>query len=367
MINSNEAYLLGLLYGKGSIDPVDESNVILKFRVKFRRPTDASLRSDNVHTMTLDRDYVESLKSKLSNDFSVIINLLRDTWEINSTIDLPNSYKSDDWGMKEIIVTSEKISNENANLCRLFRVDKLDNNALLFFPFHLNIEKNVGLSLAFVQGICDSCSLIPNEASNSFGGSGDTRIQLEPSQERWELPIGLCLLFQKGLGIPVNNINWGHPQIRHSWKHQNHQFRVSLKNIPLNIELYRLNYKREEYRALYKRQNVQYEQGKLCPYSKKVRRGEIIKLFKSVNSDLNSSLLHEKLRGISINVPNKKSISICKLLGCKQCTGYFDVEVVDPISVGDIFNRMSNNYQNVNDYVFSIAESSDNYESADEN
>ena len=51
MINSNEAYLLGLLYGKGTIDPVDDSNVILNFRVKFRRPTDQSLRADNIHTI----------------------------------------------------------------------------------------------------------------------------------------------------------------------------------------------------------------------------------------------------------------------------------------------------------------------------
>ena len=64
MINSNEAYLLGLLYGKGTIDPVDDCNVILNFRVKFRRPTDQSLRADNIHTNILGRDYVESLKSK---------------------------------------------------------------------------------------------------------------------------------------------------------------------------------------------------------------------------------------------------------------------------------------------------------------
>lgn len=366
MINSNEAYLLGLLYGKGTIDPVDDSNVILNFRVKFRRPTDQSLRADNIHTNIFGRDYVESLKSKLANDFSVIINLLRDTWGINSTIDLPNSYQINDWSMKEIVVTSEKISKNNHKLCEIFNVDELDNKALLKFPFHLNIENTKNLSLSFVQGICDSCSLIPNEASSSFGGSGDTRIQLEPSQERWELPIGLCLVFQKGLAIPVNNINWGHPQIRHSWKHQNHQFRVSLKNIPSNIELYRLNYKREEYRELYIRKNVQYEEGDLCPYSKRIKEGEIIKLHKSNNSDLNSELLHEKIKGISVNVPGKKSIAICKLLGCKQCNGYFDVEIEDKKGICARFGEIVREYPSFNDEPsFTIAEEEEEYGSSE--
>lgn len=363
MINSNEAYLLGLLYGKGTIDPINADEVILNFRVKFRRPTDHSLRSDNVHTTILGRDYIESLKSKLSNDFSIIINLLRDTWNIHSVIDLPNSYSVDDWGMKEIVVTTEKINNRDKRLCGLFNVDKLDNCALLKFPFHLNIEEDKALSLSFVQGICDSCSLIPNEASSSFGGTGETRIQLEPSQERWELPVGLCLIFQVGLKIPVNNINWGHPQIRHSWKHQNHQFRVSLKNIPPKIELYRLNYKREEYKELYIRQNVQYEKGDLCPYSKRVSKDEVIKLHRSKNDDLNSDLLDSRLKGISVDAPQKKSITICRLLGCKQCKGYFNIEVVDKKNFKQILTSMAKKYPTFDEKSFSIAEKSEEYKS----
>lgn len=205
-INENEAYLLGLLYGKGSIDPV-EDGIILKFRVKFRRPTDMSVRSDNIHTNSTKREYVESLKSKLTNDFSSIIRILWNTWGINSTIDLPNSYNSSDWNMKEIVITSEVISKDFYRLKELLNIDSLDNECLKRFPFHLEMEKIKPIALSFIQGICDSCSLVPNEASSGYGGNGVCRIQLEPSQERWELPIGTCRLFQIGLGIPVNNIN----------------------------------------------------------------------------------------------------------------------------------------------------------------
>ena len=92
-VTENEAYLLGILFGKGSIDPVGDG-VILKFRVKFRRPTDQSLRADNIHTVLPERDYTESVNSRLMNDFSSIIRLLKDVWNIHATIDLPNSSSS---------------------------------------------------------------------------------------------------------------------------------------------------------------------------------------------------------------------------------------------------------------------------------
>lgn len=188
------------------------------------------------------------------------------------------------------------------------------------------MEASRPISLAFIQGICDSCSLVPNEASSSYGGKGDPRIQLEPDQSRWELPVGLCRLFQIGLEIPVNNINWGHPQIRTKWRHQNHQFRVKLKNIPPEIELYRLSYKREEYIDLYSRQSTRFEKGKLCPYCRRIAKGSVIKLHRSENNSLNSELLDERLRGIDINIKGKKSICVCKLLGCTQCEDYFEIE-----------------------------------------
>lgn len=327
-INENEAYLLGLLYGKGSIFPID-NGIILKFRVKFRRPTDMSVRADNIHTNNTDREYVESLKSKLTNDFSTIIRILFHAWKITSTIDLPNSYSASDWNMKEIVITSEVIPNDFNRLKELLNADILDNECLKRFPFHLEMEKRRPIALSFIQGICDSCSLVPNEAANGYGGDGICRIQLEPSQERWELPIGICRLFQIGLGIQVNNINWGHPQIRHSWKHQNHQFRVSMKNIPKEIELYRLTYKKEEYDNLYERSEVEYEPGEKCPYSKRVKEKEIIKLNKNNSEDLNNDLLDSRLKGIDVNVSGKKSLCICKLLGCEQCKDYFDIQIID--------------------------------------
>ena len=177
------------------------------------------------------------------------------------------------------------------------------------------------------EGVCDACSLVPNEASSQNGGEGNPRIQLEPNQERWELCIALCEVFQLGLGIRVNNINWGHPQIRKIWRGQNHQFRVGLSEIPKEVELYKLEYKRKEYHDLYGRTGIVYDPTKeLCPEKKKtLKNGMRVDLVSSTSEELCSELLHEKLRGISVDVPNKKSVVICKLLGCKRCKNFFDL------------------------------------------
>lgn len=102
-----------------------------------------------------------------------------------------------------------------------------------------------------------------------------------------------------------------------------------MKNIPKEIELYRLTYKKEEYDNLYQRKNVKYEQGKMCPYSKRIKEEEIIALYKSNNVELNSDLLDRRLQGIDVDVSGKKSICICKLLGCEQCEDYFDIKFIN--------------------------------------
>lgn len=141
---------------------------------------------------------------------------------------------------------SDVIDNNDSRFISLFNVEKISNDCVIKFPFWLEIEKNRRASLGFVQGVCDASALPPTEASSQNGGTGAPRLQIEPDQSRWQLCIGLCKVFQVGLGIRVSNINWGHPQIRTSWKGQNHQFRVKLENIPPEVEIFRFEFKADE-------------------------------------------------------------------------------------------------------------------------
>ena len=334
MITESSAYFLGLLLSKGEILKIDDDFIKFKINVKFRKPDDQSLRSDNIHsTITTTGTGKENLASKFFNDFFYLQITLKKEFGIDFQIGL-DVHNPADWNKKVVSLESEKISNKDSRFLYFFNVEKIVPEDVNRFPFHLNLEKNKKLSLAFVQGVCDACSLIPNEASSQNGGTGIPRIQLEPDQSRWELCIGLCKTFQEGLNIRVNNINWGHPEIRTSWKGQNHQFRVSLNNIPPYIELYRFEYKKEEYYNLYHRQGVVYDpQEEMCPLKKKgIKKADHYLLFTSDDADLNSELLDQRLQGISIDVPGKKSIMACYLLGCEACKKYINVEIQKPFS-----------------------------------
>lgn len=328
MITENQSYFLGLMYSKGDIFVIGDK-IKFKINIKFRRPDDEALRSDNVYTpKIIHADGKEKLGSKFSNDLFMVKTLLTNEFGVNFNLLFDTSAGSS-WNKKIISIISDSVDDTDFRFTSLFCVDKVTPDVLHKFPFSLEIEKSKPLSLAFIQGVCDASSLVPNEASSQNGGDGAPRIQIEPSQDRWELCIGLCMAFQIGLSIRVNNINWGHPQIRTKWKGQNHQFRVSLLDIPTDIELYRLNYKKEEYHNLYTRRSVSYNPStELCPLKKKnIKKGMEIYINTSELPDLNSNLFSDKLKGISIDVPGKKSLIICYLLGCKRCTDFFDLYI----------------------------------------
>ena len=81
----------------------------------------------------------------------------------------------------------------------------------------------------------------------------------------------------------------------------------------------------EEYHNLYNRKGVTYSQEVLCPLHKSIRNGDQITIHASANNELNSQILDPRLRGYSIDVPRKKSLLVCKLLGCHQCDNFFEV------------------------------------------
>ncbi|XFA98141.1 hypothetical protein ACAG96_04480 [Candidatus Izemoplasma sp. B36] len=324
-LNVNEAYLLGLLLGKGEIIEYKEY-FEMNFNIKFRKPHTKAKRKDNKYQIT-KAGITQSIESQLLYDFGTISDTLEKEWNIRSNLIIERTAQ-DIWNKKTVKLHSDRISKKHKRLCEIFNVDVITSEVLYHDLEYLKIEEDVQRSLGFIQGICDSCSLPPTVASSSYGSKGKPRIQLEPNQDRWLLQVYLCRVFQLGLSVPVNNINYGHPQIRHSWKHQNHQFRINLESIPRHFDIYRLKFKQDFYNELYFIKGINYLDNfneVKCPLKKAVSKDEIIRVFKSNNRDLNSKLLHENIRGYSVDISRKKSVIICYLLGCKQCRDYFSV------------------------------------------
>ena len=62
----------------------------------------------------------------------------------------------------------------------------------------------------FMRGLADVCGFV--RASNHFHGAHRVYIQI-PAQN-WRLPVSLCRLLQVHLGVPVQLIQWNHPNTR---------------------------------------------------------------------------------------------------------------------------------------------------------
>jgi hypothetical protein len=63
----------------------------------------------------------------------------------------------------------------------------------------------------FMRGIADAGGFI-RDANNYMGGK--RRVYLEVNNRNWILPVQLCQILQKDLSVPVQLIQWGHPNTR---------------------------------------------------------------------------------------------------------------------------------------------------------
>ena len=81
-------------------------------------------------------------------------------------------------------------------------------------PIMFEVPRDI--QLEFVRGFADA-SATPTQADHAqFGADSPKlhRIVLQVQHENWTLPTQLCRLLQVKLGVPVQHILWGHPNIR---------------------------------------------------------------------------------------------------------------------------------------------------------
>jgi len=67
----------------------------------------------------------------------------------------------------------------------------------------------------FVRGIADVSGYI-RQSNNYFGRK--RRVYIEIPNANWKLPVQLCRLLQVNLSVPVQLIQWGHPNTREPFK-----------------------------------------------------------------------------------------------------------------------------------------------------
>lgn len=174
-------------------------------------------------------------------------------------------------------------------------------------PGILNAPKPI--QVEFMRGVADVGGFIRD--SNQYL-DGRRRVYLEIHNRNWKLPVQLCMLLQQHLEIPVQLIQWGHPNTREPgggahWarEHQIKIFAEAFEPIGFTIE-----YKNEILQKFARQDRRRHGALDYCNPNKEIRRIKI----KAPHSDEKSPTLPACVRHHFDSY-----WQICLALGCKQC------------------------------------------------
>lgn len=186
------SYLLGLITGRGEIQyNQDVKKIIIDFEYKTLKST------------TITKTFDQKLHIQTSLDKVVVrlqnmgINVFKDVSDRRISLVLKWDKEDISWLFIKYLINGRRFSYHD------FQIPE---------PIFKSTEVN---KKEFLRGISDVTGYV--RASNYFGFSADQpkryRVYLEITQKNWHLPPQLCKLLQS-VGVPVQNINYGHPNLR---------------------------------------------------------------------------------------------------------------------------------------------------------
>ena len=249
VINSTSMYALGMLYGKGNIIFHEAGKKCeLRFGIQFKRPTVDSKRPDNLKPTTSDEKKSVTITQSVFNEFIILQQKFSTSLGVKVSLELLPDIDGS-WKSKTIFLKTEKLATDSSIILQLFETNqRIDSSILQHVPNYLFNAPKANVE-GFLQGIADSSGLPPSTTTSLQGIDPDKspRLQFELVHDRSNVPIEICRLFQRRLGIPIQGINWGHPSIRgvNTWKTQNHQFRIFASDVLAKNFNFRLKHKKE--------------------------------------------------------------------------------------------------------------------------
>lgn len=186
------SYLLGLITGRGEIQyNKDVKKIIIDFEYKTLKSTAITKTFDQkLHIQTsLDKVVV-----RLQN---MGINVVKDVADKKISLVLKWDREDIAWLFIKFLINGTRFSYHD------FQVPE---------PIFESTQEN---KKEFLRGVSDVTAYV--RASNYYGFSKDQpkryRVYIEITNKNWHLPPQLCQLIQS-LEIPVQNINYGHPNLR---------------------------------------------------------------------------------------------------------------------------------------------------------
>jgi hypothetical protein len=191
-IDEDVAYLLGMIYARGRLSE-QERIKILEIDIEYK-----SLEAEGTHTVFNQK-----------NQIILSVNRIRD--RINELLEV--DIRLDERESSLVLFghfTKNSMSWRNLRL--------LTDGKRSFYEFTLPqyfFKNDVSIKKEFLKGFCDLAGYI---RKSNVDQAGNHRVYLQIANKNWILPIQICHLLQVDFKIPVQGIQWGHPNIREPHK-----------------------------------------------------------------------------------------------------------------------------------------------------
>ncbi|MEJ5251624.1 MAG: hypothetical protein WHX60_07050 [Armatimonadota bacterium] len=160
--------------------------------------------------------------------------------------------------------------------------------------------------IQFVRGYADVAGNI-RHANRYVDGRHRVRLDVLNSPANWQLPVQLCTLLQEQIGVPVQLINWGHPNMGRAFRE--HQINIFAEAfLPIGFSFRHKQHLLEQFaqRDRQRFPNIGYNP---CPGVRRVRREK-----PPADEEQDTQHLPPPLQGRHFNA----YFEICRALGCQR-------------------------------------------------
>jgi len=159
--------------------------------------------------------------------------------------------------------------------------------------------------IEFVRGFADVAGNI-RHANRYVDGRHRVRLDVLNYPTNWEIPVQLCTLLQQQIGVPVQLITWGHPNMGRAFRE--HQLNIFAEPfLQIGFSFRHKQKVLEEFAQKDREQfpNIAYRP---CPAVRQIRKE------KNMDDAENDERLDERLKGKHFDA----YFQICRALGCQQ-------------------------------------------------
>ena len=213
-MDADVAYLLGLIIGRGTIYPsAGVRQIVIQFSYSLLEAQGISSRFNVEDASRLGLDDIrERLQELLETDVQ------KNTRA--GGVDLVIRFMRNNMIWRNILVlTDEQVSFHYFRIPRIFFDDDLP----------------VDWAREFVRGYADVAGNI-RESNRYIDGRRRVRLDVLNYPTNWKLALDLCHLLQEKLGVPVQNITWGHPNMGRGFReHQLNVFAVPFLEVGFGL------------------------------------------------------------------------------------------------------------------------------------